>query len=377
MIPCQRKLFRIPEDVTYLNCAYMSPLMSSAAAAGETGFSRKLSPWEIQSEDFFTQAEQLRSAAAHLFASSADDIAIVPSASYGLATAALNLPVRRSQKILVLEEQFPSNFYPWKRLAEEKGAELCIVPYPRDGDWTSNVLASLEKDDIAIAALPQTHWTSGGLLDLLRISTASRLCGAALVLDLTQSLGAHPFDAGKIRPDFAVAATYKWLLGPYSLGIMYVAPQWQEGRPLEENWIQRANSRSFTELTQYTDSYDKGARRFDMGERSNFALLPCAIAAIEQLLHWDISEISATLGGLTRTLAVALSEEGFRPFPEAFRAPHYLCLHSERQLQNWMEALTGQKIYVSVRGRFMRVTPHLYNSEKDVHRLIIAVRKLR
>ena len=117
MISCQRHLFEIPEGVTYLNCAYMSPLMRSVVEAGKAGLARKARPWEIRTDDFFNREEDLRGLAAQLFHCAANDVAIVPSASYGLSTAALNLPIKRGQKILVLEEQFPSNFYPWHRLA--------------------------------------------------------------------------------------------------------------------------------------------------------------------------------------------------------------------------------------------------------------------
>jgi len=197
MIPCQRHLFEIPEGVTYLNCAYMSPLMRSVVDAGKAGLERKARPWEIRTDDFFNREEDLRGLAAQLFQCTVNDVAIVPSASYGLSTAALNLPVARGQKILVLEEQFPSNFYPWHRLAREKQAEVSIVPWPEDGDWTAGVLREL-KDGVAIAALPHTQWTSGGLLDLAQIGEACRQHGTALVLDLTQSLGAYPFDAEKV-----------------------------------------------------------------------------------------------------------------------------------------------------------------------------------
>src|SRR5450631_841297 len=211
--------------------------------------------------------------------------------------------VKQGQSILVLAEQFPSNYYAWQRRAEETGAALKVVAWPKDedNDWTSAVLNSLTAD-VAIAALPHVHWTSGGRLDLVRIGEACRKIGAALVLDLTQSLGALPFSVGDlqngVQPDFAVAASYKWLLGPYSVGLLYVAPKWQNGRPLEENWIQRANASDFSSLILYTEDYDKGARRFDMGERSNFALLPAAVRAMKQLLEWKVEEVSETAGAL-------------------------------------------------------------------------------
>src|SRR5271156_3590296 len=102
MLPCQRHLFDIPDDIAYLNCAYMSPLMKSAVKAGTAGLARKTHPWEITSDKFFTGSEDFRQTAARLIDSSPDDIAIVPSASYGVTTAARNLPLQKGQSILVL-----------------------------------------------------------------------------------------------------------------------------------------------------------------------------------------------------------------------------------------------------------------------------------
>jgi selenocysteine lyase/cysteine desulfurase len=376
MLPCQRHLFDIPDDVAYLNCAYMSPLMKPVIEAGATGLARKAHPWELTADKFFTGSEEFRTTAAELLDCSADCIAIVPSASYGMATAARNLSVRKGQTILVLDEQFPSNYYPWQRLAEEKGASLKIVSWPEDHDWTAAVLNHLT-NDVAIAALPHVQWTSGGCLDLVRIGEVCRKLGAALALDLTQSLGALPFSVRDVQPDFFVAANYKWLMGPYSTGLLYVAPKWHGGRPLEENWIQRANARDFTSLILYTPDYDEGARRFDMGERSNFALLPAATRAMKQLLQWNVTQISETAGALNRQIATAAAELGFSSPPLELRAPHYLCLRRKAGIPRELaEILAHEKVFVSVRGSSVRVAPHVYNSVQDVERLIACLRRI-
>ncbi len=376
MLACQRHLFDIPEDVAYLNCAYMSPLMRAAAEAGNAGLARKEHPWEITPDKFFSGAEEFRSTAALILDATPDCVAIVSSASYGIATAALNLPLRAGQEILVLDEQFPSNYYPWQRLVEERGATLKIVAWPEEGDWTAAVLNALT-ENVAIAALPNVQWTSGGRLDLVRIGEACRKLGAALALDLTQSLGALPFSVRDVQPDFAVAANYKWLMGPYTTGILYVAPKWHGGRSLEENWIVRANARDFASLILYTAAYDEGARRFDMGERSNFALLPAATCAMKQLLEWGVAEISETAGALNRQLAAAAAELGFSSPPERLRAPHYLCLRRKDGIPAGLsETLASQKVFVSVRGSSVRVTPHVYNSVADVGRLVSRLRQL-
>jgi selenocysteine lyase/cysteine desulfurase len=379
MLPSQRHLFDIPDDVAYLNCAYMSPLMKPALEAGTAGLARKAHPWELTADNFFTGAEEFRTTAAQFVDCSADCIAIVSSASYGIATAARNLPIKKGQSILVLAEQFPSNYYPWQRVAKETGATLKIVAWPEDHDWTAAVLNCLTPD-VAVAALPHVQWTSGGQLDLVRIGEACRKLGVALVLDLTQSLGALPFSAcdleNGVQPDFAVAASYKWLLGPYSIGLLYVAPKWHAGIPLEENWIQRANARDFSSLIQYTENYDSGARRFDMGERSNFALLPAAVRAMQQLLQWDVAQISETAGDLNRQLAAAALELGFSSPPDHLRAPHYLCLRRKTAIPRELpEMLAREKVFVSVRGSAIRVTPNVYNSTTDAERLISCLRQ--
>ncbi len=376
MLPCQRQLFDIPDDVAYLNCAYMSPLMKPALEAGIAGLERKAHPWELTADEFFAGAEEFRKTAAQLLNSSADCIAIVSSAGYGIQTAARNLSVRKGQKILVLAEQFPSNYYPWQRLAEQNSAALKVVPWPANDDWTSAVLNALTSD-VAIAALPHVHWTSGGRLDLVRIGAACRRVGAGLALDLTQSLGALEFDVNEVQPDFAVAASYKWLLGPYSTGILYVAPEWHGGSPLEEGWIQRANSRDFSSLILYSDEYDSGARRFDMGERSNFALLPAAIRAMEQILKWKVTQISETCGATNRRLAAAAAELGFSAPAEPFRAPHYLCLRRKVAIPKELSEMRArEKVFVSVRGSSIRVTPHVYNTVEDCERLIACLRRV-
>ena len=366
MLSNQRHLFDIPPDVTYLNCAYMSPLMRSVVEAGKIGLARKSRPWEISSADFFTQTEELRELASRLFHCAANDIALVPSAGYGIETAARNLPIRRGQKILMLAEQFPSHVYPWRRVARENGAEVATVPWPAGGDWTSAVLEQLTPE-VAIAALPHTQWTSGGLLDLERIGAECRRHETALALDLTQSLGVYPFDAAKVQPDFAVTAAYKWLLSPYATGVLYVAPKWHGGQPVEDGWIQRDNARRFAELIHYTDGYQEGARRFDIGECSNFALLPGVIAAMRQLLAWGVDEIAETAGALTRRLEQRV---GMAAVPERWRAPHYLCLRADGlAVADLAERLAKEKIYISVRGSSIRVTPHVYNTVDDVDRL--------
>ena len=283
----QRHLFDIPDEVAYLNCAYMGPLMRSVVEAGDRGIREKARPWGISPDDFFVPGERAREQFARIIGADAEGVALVPSASYGLSCAARNIDVAPGARLVVLAEQFPSIFYTWREVAATRGASLVTVARPEDDDWTRATLDAIDERTASVA-LPHCHWTDGGYLDLVRIGTRCREVGAVLVLDLTQSAGALRFDAGAVRPDYVVCAGYKWLLGPYSLGFLWVAPEHRDGRPIEFNWIARAGSEDFARLIDYRDDYQPGARRFDVGERSNFILVPMLNAALEQILAWGV-----------------------------------------------------------------------------------------
>lgn len=375
----QRHLFDIPDDVAYLNCGYMGPLPKATVRAGEAAMHGKARPWHINPRDFFAPVERVRALFARLIGADTDDIALIPSASYGLATAARNLPVAKGQDILILAEQFPSNVHIWRELAADTGARLVTLPRPAPGTntgWTDVILDAIT-DRTAIAALPHCHWTDGGLIDLETVRTRLTAHGAALVLDLTQSAGAWPFDVAFVRPDFAAIASYKWLLGPYSTGFLYAAPNRQEGRPIELSWMNRAGAEDFARLVDPAEEYAHGARRYDMGEKSQFHVLPMLEASLIQILAWEVHNISETLSERTRTIATRAAALGLSALPEGSRAGHYLGLTFPHGVPDGLlERLRERNIFVSVRGQSMRVTPHLYNTDADVERLFAALGKV-
>jgi selenocysteine lyase/cysteine desulfurase len=373
----QRGLFEIPDEVAYLNCAYMSPQLRSAREVGERAVARKSRPWEITPSDFFEGAEKSRELFARLVGGDPDGVALVPSVSYGIAVAAANVPVREGERVLILEDQFPSNVYAWRELAQRSGAELVTVPRPPDHDWTSAVLDHLDANT-AVVAVPNCHWTDGSLLDLRRIGERAREVGAALVVDAIQSLGAHPFDVREVRPDFLVASVYKWLLGPYGFGFLYAGEGWREGAPIEHNWINRRGSEDFSRLVNYEDAFQPGARRYDVGERSNFALLPMANESLRQILDWGVENVSETIGSLTDLVEREAGERGIEAIPAERRARHMIGLKlGSTAPQDLATRLAAEGVFVSVRGESVRVSPHLYNTERDVGRLFEVLARAR
>jgi selenocysteine lyase/cysteine desulfurase len=365
----QRELFEMSEEVCYLNCAYMSPQLRSAREIGERALARKSRPWKITPQDFFDEAEEARALFARLVGGETDGVALIPSVSYGVAVAAANVKVEPGEKILILEDQFPSNVYAWRELAKRSGANLVTVPRPPDHDWTSAVLDHLD-EDAAVVAAPNCHWTDGAIVDLARVGARAREAGAALVVDGIQSIGAYPFGEREVRPDFLVASAYKWLLGPYGIGFLHVGEAYREGAPIEHNWINRRGSEDFSRLVGYQDAFQPGARRYDVGERSNFVLLPMAIRALRQILDWGVENISETIGDLTDLVETEAKKRDIEAVAARCRARHMIGLKlGSAAPEDLASRLAGEGVFVSVRGESVRVSPHLYNTEGDVERL--------
>src|SRR4029453_18492209 len=209
-----------------------------------------------------------------------------------------NLTARPGQRVLVMADDYPSNWYTWQRFASRTGAEVVAVER-RDGrGWGEAVVEALDERTAGVAVLA-VHWTDGGAVDLAAVGARAREAGAALVVDVSQALGAMPLDLAAVRPDYLVSVGYKWLLAPYRLSYLYVAERHRDGVPLEENWINRLGSEDFAALTGYQERYQPGARRLDVGQPPHLQTTAMAGAALRQLLDWEVPRIAATLGGTT------------------------------------------------------------------------------
>jgi selenocysteine lyase/cysteine desulfurase len=368
MLTCQKHLFDIPEDVTYLNCAYMGPLPRVAAEAGQRGIKVKQEPWKLSTDDFFPEVKRSKELFAVIIGANAQDISIAPSASYGIATAAKNLTIKPGQSIVVLDEQFPSNVYSWRRKAAENGATIKFAKRREDYDWAASIIEQID-ENTALVATGNVHWTDGSVIDLVKVSAACKAVGAALVIDGTQSIGVQPLDVKAIRPDFVAVGVYKWMLGPYSYAYLYSAPWQQKGVPLEENWITRKGSGNFAGLVDYVDDYGPGAERYDQGERSNFILTPMTVASLELFQKWTVPAVAEYIEKLTDKAAAAAGDLGLSVAPKSARSPHMLGIRLAGQDPQAVAAKMAEaKVMVSVRGTAVRLAPHVFNDESDIDR---------
>lgn len=381
MLTCQKSLFRLPEDVTYLNCAYMSPLMKPVLDAGVTGMERKANPASIKPEDFFNEAEGLRATAANLINAEPGQIAIVPSASYGIKSAVNNLPADKGTHAVVVKGEFPSGFYTIESWCKTNNKELKIIApaasfSDRGKTWNERLLESINKDT-AVVMLSSIHWADGTRFDLKSISARCRETDTFFIVDGTQSTGALPMDVTDNRIDALACAGYKWLLGPYSIGFAYFSKFFNEGIPLEDSWMNKSNAVNFNSL-DYVDEYTTGAGRYNVGEYSNFTLVPMLNTALKQITEWKVDQIQEYCGHLVRPLIEFIRTKGLWIEDAEYRANHLLGvgLNGKADPNNLFKQMQERKIYVSLRGDAVRISPHLYNSENDIEALIDVLAKL-
>ena len=366
----QRDLFEIPREVTYLNAAAYVPLPRAVREAGQLGVTTKSFPWHMTNSHGTEISERARSAAARLLGTAADNVAITGAVSYGIATAARNLVIPKGSRVLMIEGEFPSLALVWRERAQAAGATIEVVPRPADADWTSALLEAIERPGappVGLAALTPLHWSDGAMIDLGQVTAALHRHGARIVIDATQAAGVLNLDLAALKPDFLAFPTYKWVLGPYSLAFLYVAPEHQTGRPLEDHGPAR---------TPGSNSYIPTARRFDRGEKNDPIGLPMAAAGLEQVLAWEQGAVATRLRGLTDALAEAVADiPGLTMLPRALRAPHILGLRlSGGMPPGLVDGLATRGVHVADRLGVMRVSPHVYNDETDVATFATALR---
>lgn len=375
--------FSLPAEARYLNCAFMSPLPREVEAAGIRALRRQRFPADYGPEDFFEPADRIRQAFAHLVGSEDPSrVALVPAVSYGAAIVAEELALEPGDAVVMAGEQFPSHVYPWTRLARQTGAEVRRVERPERsgqegvaGRWTGRILEAVD-EDAALVALPQAHWTDGTLFDLEAVGRQAREVGAAFVVDGTQTVGAHPFDVGTIRPDALMCAGYKWLLGPYGLGVLWLGDRFTDADPLEETWLGREGSEDFAGLVDYSQRYRPDAARLDMGERSQLVLAPMLARALELLEGWGVEEVADRCAALTSRAAAGARGLGWTVEEAGGRCANIVGLGAPAGTDpaRVRDRLRDRNVHVSVRGSSVRVSPHVYNEPEDVGALLEVLR---
>ena len=375
---CQRDKFSLQRKISYLNGAYMSPLLKKVEKEGIKGLIQKRKPFHIPPAAFFKETEVLRNLFGQLINSSESARhVIIPSVSYGIENVVQNLEKKKGN-IVMAAGQFPSNVYPWSSRGHY---QLKFVAAPTEGknlgvSWNECILAAID-DQTAAVSIGQVHWVNGIKFDLTAIRQKTRAVGAALIIDGTQSVGALPFDVQAVQPDALVVAGYKWLMGPYSIGMAYYGEMFDQGMPIENNWMNRQGSDQFSGLTHYEEQFLPGALRYEVGEHSNFILVPMLIAAIKQLLKWTPLGIQQYCEMLCHDTIETLRSEGYTIEATEGRASHLFGIYFNENttMERIEQALSKHRVNISVREKALRISPNVYNDQKDVQRLLSALKE--
>ena len=372
----QRTAFSIPKDTTYLNCAYMGPLPKKVEAAGIEAMKRKRNPGKISALDFFTEADMLRKEYSKLVnIDETQRVVVIPSVSYGVANAVKNIPLSKGDEVIVAAEEFPSDYYPWAVRCQETGATLRTISPPdtlqrRGEQWNTRILEAINSKT-KVVTVSNVHWADGTLFNLPEIRKRTRDVGAALVIDGTQSIGAMPFDAAQIQPDALICVGYKWLLGPYSIGLAYYGPMFDNGKPIEESWMNRMNAEDFRSLVQYNPNYKEGALRYEVGEHSNFIYVPMLIESLKLLNKWKPANIQKYCAGITAEPIRKLREAGCWIEDSDSRGQHLfgIRLPAHIDIEKAAARFKKNKLFVSLRGNAIRVAVNVYNTNADLEKL--------
>ena len=371
---CQRNKFIMSSGKTYLNCAYMSPMLKKVERAGIKGLKIKRSPHKLQPSDFFTGVDNLKRQFGNLInTTDYDRIVLIPSVSYGVGNVTNNIKLKESENVVLIGDQFPSNVYPWMSLTKKYKAKLKFVNKPKNSSkcgfmWNEAVLKSIN-EKTKVVSMGVVHWADGTIFDLEKIREKTNKVGAMLIVDGTQSIGTMPFDLTKVKPDALICAAYKWLMGPYGFGVAYYGNKFDDGLPIEESWINRKNSEDFSQLINYQEEYGAGSKRYSMGQQSSFINVNMLSAGIKQIQSWGVENIYNYITNITKPCFDMLDKSRVWFEEDEYRASHLFGLRPKNNLEKILKKIREKNIHISLRGDSIRVSPSVYNKQSDIERL--------
>ena len=375
---CQKNKFNMTGKKVYLNCAYMSPMLKKVEKAGIRGIHFQRKPDKIMPEHFFNNIEEIKKSFAKLInCKNPDRIAYVPAASYGLANVTNNIKLEKGEHVVVVGDQFPSNVYPWMNLTKKYKGNLNFVLKDTSSKnpgrkWNEDILKAINKKT-KVVSMGIVHWADGTIFDMKKIRKKTSENNALLIIDGTQSIGSMPFNLNEIQPDALVCAGYKWLMGPYGSGLAYYGKYFDDGKPIEESWINRKGSDDFSNLINYQDEYAKFAKRYSVGQQSNFINVEMLNEGIKQINKWGVDNVYNYIKAISTKYFDMLDKSKVWFEEDEYRGGHLFGLRPKNNLKKILKKIREKNIYISLRGDIIRVSPSVYNTEKDVLKLFECV----
>ena len=358
-------------DRVYLNHASTGPLPTRALRALSTWTELRGEPWRISDDMEFAVMDRARELAARLVGATPDEIALTTNTSHGINIASRCLPLRAGDIVLSTDREFPANVYPWMALARE-GIVYERIPCTSAGlPDEAAILQALERPRVKVVTLSWVSFATGYTFDLERIGRACRERQIAFVVDAIQGVGARPLDARACHIDILACGGQKWLLSPWGTGFAYVRRELvRQLEPREVGWLAVRGSRDFNRLVDYDLSWHDDARRFEVGTLP-YQDLAAFCASVEMMLDVGIACIATHIGTLVDAMISRLRSAGaavITPDDPARRAGIVTVYVGEADRVS--ERLARAGIVCALREGAIRLSPHLYSTEDDVHRAV-------
>ena len=374
---CQKDKFQIDKNIHYLNCAYKAPLLKKGEKAILNAILKERNPYLYKPKDFFESSELARVLFAEMINAKSSQIALFPSTSYGFATALHNVKARY-KKAVTIENEFPSGYFALDKWSVEHQASLITVKKgARTAKlWNEAILNSIDKKtDVVLMSM--NHWMDGTKIDIKSIGDKCHQLGVTFIVDATQLAGAFPIDVVDLKIDALICAGYKWLFGPYSMAIGYFSPKFSDGIPIEESWMNRTNAMEFSKITEYDTTYKPDSSRYNVGQTSNFLLTPILIEGLKQIQKWGVLQIHNYCFSLFSEIKNELSPIGVGFEENDYIYPHLFSLKLPNRVspEAMKTNLEKNKIYVSLRGSYIRVSLNVFNNKNDIDALKNCIQK--
>jgi cysteine desulfurase/selenocysteine lyase len=367
------------EDATYLNVSGQSPMPRVSIRAVQGALEAKKSPHHKPDSTFYEVPNRIRASIARLIGGKPEEIAVTSGASAGVATVAYGLTWKPGDEIITAKSEFPLQYTTWKPMEEREGVKLKIVA-PRERFITADDLIEAMTPRTRLVSVSLVRFDDGSLLDAARVATACHARGALLLLDASQCCGAMPMDVRALGADFVVSAGYKWLLGPFGTGFFWVKSEHlQMVRPGPFYWMAVAGSDNFAALNFDDPKPAPSAKRWDAPEWAsyfNFNLVAMDVS-VDFVERMGPERVLAHNRKLIELLFERLPKDRFvlaSPLDAASRGP-YGCFaaRSPEKTAEVYQHLRNENVVVSLREGNIRVSPHLFNTERDIDRLISVV----
>lgn len=368
----RRHEFPVTADKVFLAHAGVCPLPRRVAEAMQRYLDHaRLDDQEtVAPEGLFREA---RSFAARLLGAHLEEIALVGPTSLGLSLVASGFPFRKGDNIVIYQDDYPSNVYPWMPLAE-RGVQVRLLNIRHYGRVRKIDVEGQIDEHTRLVALASCHFVSGYRIDIQGIGTMLTQRNIAFCVDGIQTVGAFATPAEHF--DFLAADSHKWLLGPCAAGIMFVRKSWQDRvRPPIYGWH---NVRCPNYVAQEQLVHPPDGRRYEAGT-ANLVGLAGLHAAMQILLELGVENIARELLRKRAWLVHALQKKGcdvlYADAPHEAASAIVTFQRPGTDLAALHEKLTAAKIITSLRAdrqgnRYIRLSPHFYNTDDELHRLL-------